>query len=91
MKDMSIFLAPLIDELNELWKVIDVIDNSRKRNKLAHIKGILLWDGDETLQAWTLIHIEDICKVSSLSDSLFGFKRHTLLIFDYVGPIGQNC
>ena len=51
----------------------------------------MVQDGDETLQAWTLIHIKDKCKDSSLSSSLFGFKTHTLWTFDYVGPVEKNC
>ena len=30
VKDMSVFLAPLIDKLKELWRGIKVIENSKK-------------------------------------------------------------
>ena len=40
---MSIFLALLIDELKDLWKGIQVIDNSTKCQKSILLKGILLW------------------------------------------------
>ena len=43
VKDMSVFLASLIDELKELWRGIEVIDNSTKCQKLVHLKDILLW------------------------------------------------
>ena len=43
VKDMLVLLAPLIDELKELWRGIEVINNSRKYQNLVHIKGILLW------------------------------------------------
>ena len=43
IKDMLVFLAPLIDELKELWRGIEVIHNSKKCQNLVHLKGILLW------------------------------------------------
>ena len=44
VKDMSIYLAPLIDELQDLWKGIKVVDNSRKRHcKMFNLKAILMW------------------------------------------------
>ena len=43
VKDMSVFLAPLIDELKVLWRGIEFINNSKKHQKLVHLKGILLW------------------------------------------------
>ena len=30
VKDMSVYLPPLIDELQDLWKGVKVVDNSRK-------------------------------------------------------------
>ena len=54
VKDMSVHLAPLIDELQELWRGIKVIDNSRKGcHKVFNLKCMVMrtmhdyhWYGD---------------------------------------------
>ena len=44
VKDMSIYLAPLIDELCNLWNGVQVVDNSSKgRCKIFIIWAILMW------------------------------------------------
>ena len=44
VKDMSVYLAPLIDELQDLWKGVKVVDNSRKgRGKIFNVRAILMW------------------------------------------------
>ena len=41
---MSIYLAPLIDELQDLWKGIKVVKNSRIRHsKVFKLRAILMW------------------------------------------------
>ena len=41
---MSVYLAPLIDELQDLWKGIKVVDNSKKRRgKVFNLRAILMW------------------------------------------------
>ena len=41
---MSIYLAPLIDELQDLWKGIKVVDNSGKgHHKVFNLRAILMW------------------------------------------------
>ena len=44
VKDMSIYLAPLINELHDLWKGIEVVDKLRKgcRN-IFNCRAILMW------------------------------------------------
>ena len=44
VKDMSIYLAPLIDELCNLWNGVQVVDNSTKgRQKTFNVRAILMW------------------------------------------------
>ncbi|MCO5578738.1 hypothetical protein L7F22_032583 [Adiantum nelumboides] len=44
VKDMSVYLAPLIEELQDLWTGIKVVDNSRKgRRKVFNARAILMW------------------------------------------------
>ncbi|MCO5571205.1 hypothetical protein L7F22_024940 [Adiantum nelumboides] len=44
IKDMSVYLAPLIEELQDLWTGIKVVDNSRKgRRKVFNARAILMW------------------------------------------------
>ena len=50
VKDMLVFLAPLIEELKDLWKGIEVINNSRKCQKLVYLKGIVLWTMHDYLE-----------------------------------------
>ena len=41
---MSVYLAPLIDELQDLWKGIEVVDNSKtRRRKVFNLRAILMW------------------------------------------------
>ena len=41
---MSVYLAPLIDELQDMWKGIKVVDNSKKRRrKVFNLRAILMW------------------------------------------------
>ena len=41
---MSIYLDSLINELNNLWKGIKVVEISRKRHgKVFHLRAILMW------------------------------------------------
>ena len=43
VKDMPIYLAPFIDELQNLWKGIKVVDNSKKRHcKVFNVRAILM-------------------------------------------------
>ena len=44
VKDTSLYLAPLIDELQDLWKGIIVVDNSGKgHHKVFNLRAILMW------------------------------------------------
>ncbi|MCO5577427.1 hypothetical protein L7F22_031259 [Adiantum nelumboides] len=44
VKDMSVYLAPLIKELQDLWTGIKVVDNSRKgHHKVFNARAILMW------------------------------------------------
>ena len=44
VKGMSLYSAPLIDELLNLWKGIEVVDNSKKRHhKVFNLRAILMW------------------------------------------------
>ena len=41
---MSIYLAPLIDELQDFWKGIEVVDKSRRGHRnIFNCKAILMW------------------------------------------------
>ena len=43
VKDMSIYLAPLIDELCNLWNGVQVVENSSKgRHKIFNVRAILM-------------------------------------------------
>ena len=43
VKDMSVYLAPLIDELQDLWKGIEVANNSKTRcHKVFNLRAILM-------------------------------------------------
>ena len=44
VKDMSVELAPLIDELCNLWNGVQVVDNSSKYcRKIINVRAILMW------------------------------------------------
>ena len=44
VKNMDVYLAPLIKELQELWNGIEVFDVSKPpRDRPTMIKGILMW------------------------------------------------
>ena len=44
VKDMLVYLAPLINELCNLWNGVQVVDNSSKgRRKISNVRAILMW------------------------------------------------
>ena len=44
VKDILVYLAPLIDELCNLWNGVQVDDNSSKgRRKIFNVRAILMW------------------------------------------------
>ena len=44
VKDMSVYLAPLINELCNLWKKIKVVYGSKKRrHKIFNVWALLMW------------------------------------------------
>ena len=44
VKDMSVYLAPLINELQDLRKGYEVVDNSKTRHrKVFNLRAILMW------------------------------------------------
>ena len=44
VKENSVYLAPFIDELQDLWKGIEVVDNSKtRRRKVFNLRAILMW------------------------------------------------
>lgn len=44
VKNMDVYLEPLVEELQELWRGVDVMDGSKPaRERQATIKAILLW------------------------------------------------
>ena len=44
VKNMDVYLQPLVDELKELWTGIEVMDKIQRHNRQAtYIKGILMW------------------------------------------------
>ena len=44
VKDMSVYLAPLIDELYNLWNGVQVVDNSSKgHRKIFNVRALLMW------------------------------------------------
>ena len=50
MKNMDVYLAPLVKELESLWNGIFVLDMSRPAGRRSHtVKGILMW----TMHDWS--------------------------------------
>ena len=44
VKNMDVYLQPLVDELKELWSNIEVLDKSKRLDRqAAFIRGILMW------------------------------------------------
>ena len=44
VKNMDVYLQPLVDELKELWSGIEVLDKSKRLDRqAAFIRGILMW------------------------------------------------
>ena len=44
VKNMDVYLQPLVDELKELWSDNEVLDKSKRLDRqAAYIRGILMW------------------------------------------------
>ena len=41
---MSVYLAPLIDELQDIWRGVQFVEDSRTgRRKFFNLKGMVMW------------------------------------------------
>ncbi|MCO5556418.1 hypothetical protein L7F22_009967 [Adiantum nelumboides] len=91
VKDMSVYLAPLIEELQDLWIGIKVVDNSRKgRRKVFNARAILMWTmhdypgyGDVIEKFTYYGHIDQILGIGSRS-----FDIHILDVKWYAAVTG---
>ena len=44
VKNMDVYLQPLVDELKKLWSGIEVVDKSKRHDRqIVDIRGILMW------------------------------------------------
>lgn len=72
VKNMDVYLQPLVDELKELWSGIEVVDKSKRHDRqMVNIRGILMWtmhDYPGYGECSGIINIMLVCNAHALMD-----------------------